>query len=344
MQCPGCGFHNIPGLTACGRCGSPLQVAASAVDVHPPRASRLAKRMRPRWNFWGRRTLERIRQGRESIGSAVREQLGDAMSGELPRLGALLRSIVPGWGHRYLGHTIRARVFAWAFVACFVLDLMLFGTTLGNVMLGITFAVHASSVLDLFVGQFHRILDRIVLAVGIMVGLYVCLYMPVGVLLGEVALRRQFYANMGPIHAGDSVLVYCPGRPSFGSVVIYRLESSVRLGQNARGYQVVLPPGERVGRYLAGEGQHVVWDGVQMRVDGQLVRLDPTDEALALLPAKLDLIVPPSQSLIAPFGILEVPLGASDLVWKTLHLVNNTQIVGRPYMVTAPLSRRGRVY
>ena len=48
MQCSNCQFQNMPGVQTCGRCGASLQLASLAIDVHPPRASRAAKRWR-RW-------------------------------------------------------------------------------------------------------------------------------------------------------------------------------------------------------------------------------------------------------------------------------------------------------
>ena len=43
MQCRACAFENMPGQTACGRCGAQLAAAgdASPADLHPPRAGRL---------------------------------------------------------------------------------------------------------------------------------------------------------------------------------------------------------------------------------------------------------------------------------------------------------------
>src|SRR5262249_30848572 len=38
MQCKNCRFENMPGVEACGRCGSSLRLATAVIDVHPPRA------------------------------------------------------------------------------------------------------------------------------------------------------------------------------------------------------------------------------------------------------------------------------------------------------------------
>ena len=46
MQCPCCQFENMPGLASCGRCGSVLDLNLVAIDVNPPRASRVAKGVR----------------------------------------------------------------------------------------------------------------------------------------------------------------------------------------------------------------------------------------------------------------------------------------------------------
>ena len=45
MQCPSCQFENMPGSGRCARCGGFLALATAAIDVHPPRAARLSRRM-----------------------------------------------------------------------------------------------------------------------------------------------------------------------------------------------------------------------------------------------------------------------------------------------------------
>src|SRR4051812_12976476 len=46
MQCSSCGFENMPGSDACGRCGSSLRLATMVMDVQPPRAGKITKKLR----------------------------------------------------------------------------------------------------------------------------------------------------------------------------------------------------------------------------------------------------------------------------------------------------------
>src|SRR4051812_28631702 len=46
MQCSNCRFQNMPGSDVCGRCGTSLRLATAVIDVQPPRASPLARRLR----------------------------------------------------------------------------------------------------------------------------------------------------------------------------------------------------------------------------------------------------------------------------------------------------------
>ena len=115
-------------------------------------------------------------------------------------------------------------------------------------MLGLTFSVHASSVLDLFVAQFHRLRDRVVLAIAVMLGLYAwSLHAGRAIAQGGSRSGGISLRTWDQFSPADTVLVNCLGTPRFGSVVVYGLGSQVDLGGNASGYQVILPAGERVG-------------------------------------------------------------------------------------------------
>ena len=97
MQCSNCQFQNMPGVQTCGRCGASLQLASLAIDVHPPRAGRAAKRWR-RW-FPVDQVLEPLpRRGCRPAGRQEGARLAGRPAGarpapadDRPRLGAALR-------------------------------------------------------------------------------------------------------------------------------------------------------------------------------------------------------------------------------------------------------------
>lgn len=144
MQCSNCQFENMPGVNTCGRCGASLQLAALAIDVHPPRASPAAKALR-RWlpMLWLRNQL----RGVLSAMLAARKMLRWPSGWPAPRL--LLRTIVPGWAHWYLGRTRRALwVFGW-YLAFLLAGLLLLGTSLGWTLLILAVFLHAVSIADI---------------------------------------------------------------------------------------------------------------------------------------------------------------------------------------------------
>lgn len=69
MQCPRCGFHNIPGITVCGSCTAELNEDTSRIATYPPRASQR-----------GARRLQAARTRARSGGQAARSGLKRAWS------------------------------------------------------------------------------------------------------------------------------------------------------------------------------------------------------------------------------------------------------------------------
>src|SRR3954462_6890997 len=99
MQCPSCQFQNLPGSELCGRCATSLLLAASHLDVNPPRA-------RDRGGV-SRRAELRIR----SIFRYLREDIASVMGKQLdwtaPPPGFMWRTIVPGWSHLHAGQRLK---------------------------------------------------------------------------------------------------------------------------------------------------------------------------------------------------------------------------------------------
>src|SRR5258708_15344237 len=108
MQCPNCQFENMPGNTACVRCGSAVAFAGMQIAVYPPRAQIWAKHAR-RWMPW-RRAWYVVRDGLRELEDWVRNEASRTMVVEdwTPALTA--KSLVPGWVHWSLGHRARGLV------------------------------------------------------------------------------------------------------------------------------------------------------------------------------------------------------------------------------------------
>src|SRR5579885_2335226 len=125
MQCPSCRFENMPGRETCGRCGTSLVLSAAAIDVHPPRASWAAKRVR---QAVPRRLLYRARDAAAEAHRAITGSIVEDSRIPLPEPGILPRLIVPGWAHLHAGLRIRGWVFLGAYLPLLLLGLTRWGT------------------------------------------------------------------------------------------------------------------------------------------------------------------------------------------------------------------------
>ncbi len=143
MQCPSCQFENMPGSGRCARCGGFLALATAAIDVNPPRATRLSRRMPRLWGrFWSlRRTWANIQT---SLTQPI-QQLFSRFENTDFRLGTIVRTIVPGWAQRFRGNNPRAIVFFVSYLALLLPALLFLGTGLGSILLGLAFGMHVAA-------------------------------------------------------------------------------------------------------------------------------------------------------------------------------------------------------
>jgi hypothetical protein len=146
MQCPNCHFENMPGNTACVRCGGSLQLATADVSVEPPRAPRWAKRVRP-WLPWPSYRYQRgdvLRWWRSAVPTMLTKPatLGTDM-------GVWLRMLIPGWAQRHSGQPMRGAYYFFIWLAFAVLAVLAYGLWLGDVALLLMLCVHAVSILDI---------------------------------------------------------------------------------------------------------------------------------------------------------------------------------------------------
>ena len=159
MQCSNCQFQNMPGVQTCGRCGASLQLASSAIDVHPPRASLAAKRWRrwlpsARWQRWF--TFSGWRQQLSTWWAYSRRVVSDILAyiraiqwpSGMPRLGLVMRTIVPGWAHWYSGRFVRARWIFGCYIGLLLLALSLALVRAAYPVIQLVIVFHAASVAD----------------------------------------------------------------------------------------------------------------------------------------------------------------------------------------------------
>ncbi len=336
MQCHNCQFENMPGVNACGRCGASLQLAAMAIDVHPPRASRAAK-FRRRWFPLGHYAT--------SVGGAVRRVLPAARlpdwPADLPPPGVLGRALVPGWAQRTLGRVGRARWMFYGFFGSLFLGLLMSGSLTGWVLVGLAVAIQAASIVDVVAGPASDLRQRLIYALVAIAVLGLFIYYPAGRLLSLVASPVQFNVAAPPFSAGDVVLVnasaYLRSGPQVGDVVLYGLleRQMPVLGVRYRGepewYRLA---GDRIDRVLAVAGQKVACQGGKLLVDGRLSLRLPLNPWR--LPEGLEVTVPPGCYLIIPSADVQT---FPFQVLRAASIVPREQIRGRVYLRSYPLWR-----
>src|SRR5277367_4638319 len=193
MQCPSCGFENMPGSEGCGRCGSSLRLSTATLDVNPPRAGKNAK-------FWRR-------LGRPVVRFQMQFQARKrtAPKPSLIPLNIMLPLFVPGLVQLRDGHRSRGRFLMGSYFAFLAIGVIFFGTSWGSIALGLAAAAHVGSVYDAL--QEHlppEILDvrRRTLAVFITIFVLAGIYTPIVLAVWRVAQPITSFESGGSIHAG----------------------------------------------------------------------------------------------------------------------------------------------
>jgi signal peptidase I len=342
MQCPSCRFENIPGLDACGRCGTSLGLGTAVIDVNPPRASQSAKRVRkiaPRRLFY---------QARDVAAEAHRRFSGSVVSDSrvpLPEPGILSRLIVPGWAHLYEGLRIRGQFFFWAYVALLVFGLSQWGTGFGSVLLGLAFSVHASSIIDILLRQGTvRFPRMIATAAFVFTGLSILIYYPAGQVLMRVAAPIEYGTDVPPFKRLDVVLVnhwaFALTSPRRGDVVLF---VPLSMSRQADGPQIlharfVFEENQVIDRLIGLPGDRVVWDGAKLTVNGTEASWVPLRPER--LPKHLEVSVPKDRSLIFPTtSIGGANAGTPESYWKSASLIPKNDILGGVYLRLSPITR-----
>jgi hypothetical protein len=217
MQCVSCQFENMPGVSRCGRCGARLELAAVAIDVHPPRARPAVKRLR-RWFPWYS-VAARLRDGVEQIARVTLRELN--LPHLLPSL--FVRMVVPGWPQIFMGHRARGRMLLATYLGLMAVGILFVGTVAGSIALGLAFSVHASSVIDILWAATTDWRTRVTYSAVCITVLGVVVYLPVAWAVTRLVVPRQMVRDAPPFAAGDAVLynpsAYRWSEPAPGDVV-----------------------------------------------------------------------------------------------------------------------------
>ena len=334
MQCPNCGFQNMPGTEVCGRCTTSLGLATAVMDVHPPRASSLKKRARRVLPL--RKAYFRTRDALHADDVSARVRHATAT---LPPFPIFARLVVPGWSQFFLKQRIRGHLFLWSFLACLLLSLLMFGSTWGGIWFGLAFSVHSSAALNIVTQTFADAgtRDRIARSIVVSVVLWVLLYWPAVWLLGEFAQPHTVQTGVAPFRHGDVILVNRRITPKRGDVVLYELNYSPTVPAANLHRHINVYGGDNIDRILAVPGDLVQCESGNLLINGSPSTWQPLNPRP--IPRTLHWKVPAGHYLVLPSGVPGTPNLQDANFWQTAGDVSRENIVGRAYLQSLPWSR-----
>jgi len=346
MQCPSCGFQNLPGLQLCARGTSRLSF--DDVEVMPYRAGERWARWRRLRVRWQRRTLfterlvglwDRLMRRGYWAGTRSPEEVPPA-----ERIFWVGASIIPG-----LGQIVsRRRLRGWCILAGYVLALVasvLFMSSAWMFFTAIVLSVHTYAVTDCI---FHRAgyarrITTIATSLVVFVALTLGPYRGATWLLGGFARVEQLTADTRSTLLDTNDVLLLNGRwnrPRYapGDIVSYQIEDHGR-AHGGDGWYIV--GGVLIDRILAGPGDHVVCKDGQLTVNGKLPAKGRGLLAPVVLPESLDLVVKKDEFFIYPsLGHVFAPRGRQEADMRTrVSIVPAERIRGKVRMIISPLGR-----
>ena len=331
MQCWSCGFENVPGLAACGRCASRLDL--SHIAVEPPRATR--------WRVMTR--LATTVCVVECVPPVLR-RLRDAFRPLTPEevsFRTLARCIVPGWGLFRDGRRLLGGAILGLWLALGIGLILSLGTARQPLMLMLMIAVHGMGFMIVLAGNlaWERLIVRAAFGLVVFGALYLLIYAPIGWLVSRLAYTL-IVANASPVsalHDGDALLLagrWLPQDPcAVGDIVLYEIQTAWGNNEYVRG-------GPSVDRIVAGSGDHVVVKNGQLLVNN--VAPEPRRRPLGEIPRGLsiDCVVAADEFVILP----TTPRGfgrMSSSLARSACLIRRDEVVSRVLYRVRPLERWG---
>jgi len=338
MQCVNCQFENMPGLEQCCRCGASLRIATAVIDVHPPRAAKRTFSQRVRYRRRSRWFVALV----GFVMSAARWFAGGASEIRGWRPFHLPMLFVPGWPQRVLGRP-RWRLFLFGWLAMIAASALTWGTLLGIQFVGLVFAIHLMSVIDVvWLGcSDPKSRRRYAALYAVMVA--VVLYIPTGMLLARVAVPLRMVQDAEPLLAGDVLIYSTWSTPQPGDLVVFDMARVTIPRVEGHNNNLMAFQGRQIDRILAGPGQTFRVEKGQLLVDGQPSSWRPLNEEFVF--SEGELTVPAGCYLVLPTLNPLLPDALTSGLWqrRDFLLTTRERIVGTVYFRTSPLSRMGSV-
>lgn len=277
-----------------------MTLQSADIDVNPPRASKLAKKIPVGSMASTRRGVAATTTAIASVAGALRTDPN--FHGGIPEI---LSLAVPGLHQWRRGEIGRARILFGVYAAVLVLAMLLAGTGPGSLVLGLLFAWHVISAVDAIARNFVVPADRIRLTFIVGLGLFCLLYLPTGWLIRQIATPMSIAMQTTQFGLGDVVWVQS-STPSPGDLVLYDLP---QINIQAREIENLYPVnyqvgGPRINRLAAVGGQTVnIDERGRIFVDGQEMPWRAKEDG-AILPRGRDIKVRPGYVFILPEDLL----------------------------------------
>lgn len=327
MQCLNCGFENVPGLSACVRCQSMLDL--SSLDIHPPRSRRRGSGPAES----APQVVLAARNFRMRTADAARRAFNRRV------LGPVLAGIIPGVlqlraGRRRLG---RFLLIAWI-AAILLATLVLCGQWLGFVALILLPTIHGISIGSAIAQhcQMTRFWRRFALGCGLTIALMVLVYRPIQLEISRHVQVIQIAHMPQPSRwlADGDVILCSDTNPQ---------SRSLRAGEVVA-YQMVYGVG--IDRILGGPGDTLEVVEGKVLINGQELPEELGPLGRVPWPQQDKTTAGPNEYLILPslLGYMQGGHPEHDALQRYLAgftRVPADRILDKPVWRTAPLSRWG---
>lgn len=136
MRCQRCQFENMPGESRCFRCGSALDGAAIAVDIHPPRMARWKGPIRSISRWIRLHSLLPEAVANPKVPAYFKIMSGNAFAG-------ILLSIIPGFAHLLNDRFREVVLWVTAWVIIFIAGIFFYGSGTGLLFIGFAIGIHS---------------------------------------------------------------------------------------------------------------------------------------------------------------------------------------------------------
>ncbi|WP_437193905.1 hypothetical protein [Planctomicrobium sp. SH527] len=245
-----------------------------------------------------RRAFPTFREGLYRISEIRGSKFSLNVPVDLPAIGVLLRTVLPGWLHIYCGYKNIGKFILGVYVVLALMFALFVGTPLGALVMGTALALHVVTVMHLLmsdvVGWRNRFCHAFVVY-GVFSLLYVVGWWAIQRVVNPITLVQ----TIGDFKRGDVAFMSQWFAPKVGKIVYYQFPVRRAVARRQGGAVNYQFGANSFDRLLAHEGQSYSISNGKLIVDGVESTLRP---ASGEIPTDLKVAgtVPPGHWLILP--------------------------------------------